>query len=133
MASQSLIAVITTVGDYENQWVRVLIYIMSSCNLYTVACRSSTALYTMVVLRHVHGYTLAPSYYIGYQTKNICEVMSEICKFCNSHLSNFPDLYIKETVKQWLHRTYHTIFVVVCLQNTWQFKYISSKRPKTTM
>jgi hypothetical protein len=70
--------------------VRVLIYIIrSSCNLCNVACRSSTALYTMVVLRHVHGYTLAPSYnYIGYQTKNIREVMSEICKFCNSHLLN---------------------------------------------
>jgi hypothetical protein len=41
----------------------VLIYIVihhsrSSCNLCTAACRSSTALYTMVVLRHVHGYTL---------------------------------------------------------------------------
>jgi hypothetical protein len=49
----------------------------------------------MVVLRHVHGYTLAPSYnynYIGCQTKSIREVMSEICKFCNSHLNllNFP-------------------------------------------
>ena len=55
------------------------------------------ALHCMVVLRHVHGYTLAPSYnYIGYQTKIIREVMSEICKFCNSHLLlNFPDLYIK--------------------------------------
>jgi hypothetical protein len=56
------------------------------------------ALYCMVVLRHVHGYTLAPSYnYIGYQTKTIREVMSEICKFCNSHLLlNFPDLYINK-------------------------------------
>jgi hypothetical protein len=33
------------------------------------------ALHCMVVLRHVHGYTLAPSYnHIGYQTKNIREV-----------------------------------------------------------
>ena len=35
-------------------------------------------LHCMVVLRHVHGYSLAPSYnYIGYQTKNIREVMSD--------------------------------------------------------
>jgi hypothetical protein len=75
----------------------VLIYIIrSSYNLCTVAC-IDRALHCMVVLQHVHGYTLAPSYnYIGYHTKNIREVMSEICKFCNSHLLlNFPDLYIK--------------------------------------
>jgi hypothetical protein len=68
------------------------LYNRANCALLHV----DRALHCMVVLRHVHGYTLAPRYnYIGYQTKNIREVMSEICKFCNSHLLNFPDLYIK--------------------------------------
>ena len=94
MASQSLIAVRTTVGDYESQCMSTSVdfYNKVICALLHV----DRTLHCMVVLRHVHGYTLAPSYnFIGQQTKNICEVMSEICKFSYSHLLNFPDLYIK--------------------------------------
>jgi hypothetical protein len=43
--------------------------------------------------------------YIGYQTKNVREVTSDIYKFCNSHLLHFPDPYVKYWYIEIMYRT----------------------------
>jgi hypothetical protein len=123
MASQSLISVRTTLG-YESQWVRVLIYVIrSSCNLCTVACRALHCIciqwlffdMCMVILSYIVLIILA------IKRKTYVRSWARFASFASLIYSiKFSRPIYKTNSKQWLHCTCHTIFVDVCLQNTWQ-------------